>query len=261
MNYVFIFLIALVVLFVFLCIKYNNPFRLWFIFGKKGAGKTCLMVNMMIKYLRKGWNVYTDIQDILIPGVRVINPRDLESFRPAYHSLLCLDEAGLLYDNRKFKSFADGLNEFYKFQRKYKVFVVMNSQSFDIDLKIRSLVDKMILQQNIGNIISVSRPIRRSVTLTEPDSGHESRIADKLSFTNIFTWKFYYMPNYFKYFDSFSAPERPEITYREIVDGVHSFKLDGVKYLSRIRLSPERSGGLPTRRAFSLHSKRSKKTC
>lgn len=65
--------------------------------------------------------------------------------------------------------------------------------------------------------ISVSRPINRSITLTEPTAQAESRIADKLSFAKIWNWRFYWMPKYFKYFESFSAPERPLIQYKEVI--------------------------------------------
>lgn len=192
---------------------YSNPYTLTHIFGKKGSGKSCLMVNEMIKHLKRGWIVYTDMTDIKIPGVRIISAKDLKYFRPEYHTLLCLDEVGIEFDNRKFKSFDDGYRDFFKFQRKYKVKVIMNSQAFDIDLKIRDLVDDMILQTNLWNCISISRPIRRSITLTEPSAEAESRIADRLSFAPIWEWRFYWMPRYFKYFDSFSAPEREEMSF------------------------------------------------
>jgi len=200
--------------FCFYARKYNNPYKLIFIFGKKGAGKSCYMVNEMLKHLRHRWIVYTDMQDILIPGVRIIDSRQLAEFVPEPHSVLFLDEVGITYDSRDFKSFPKGLRDFFKFQRKYKCKIYMNSQAFDVDKKIRDVVDSMILQTSILNCISISRPIRRSITLTEPTGDQESRIADKLVFEKVWHWKFYWMPKYFKYFDSFDAPLRDEIVYR-----------------------------------------------
>lgn len=207
---IFVFLFA----FAFYTKKYNNPYKLIFIFGKKGAGKSCYMVNEMLKHLRHHWIVYTDMQDILIPGVRIIDSRQLAEFVPEPHSVLFLDEVGITYDNRDFKSFPKGLRDFFKFQRKYKCKIYMNSQAFDVDVKIRNVVDSMILQTSILNCISISRPIRRSITLTDPTGDQESRIADKLVFEKVWHWKFYWMPKYFKYFDSFDAPKRDEIVYR-----------------------------------------------
>lgn len=196
--------------------RFANPYKLIFIFGKKGAGKSTLMVRCMLRDLKKGWHVYTDIQDCIVPGVRIITSADLAKFRPDANSALYLDEVGIAFDNRSYKSFDTGLRDFFKLQRKYKCKVVMNSQSFDVDKKIRDVTDSMILQTAIGNVLTLSRPIRRSVTLCEATAQADSRIADNLKFESIFKWRVYFMPKYFKYFESFNAPERPAIPFREI---------------------------------------------
>lgn len=197
--------------------RYNNPYRLIFIFGKKGAGKSLYMVKQMMKYLKKGWTVYTDIDNCILPGVRIMNAMDLSVFAPDENSAIFLDEAGILFDNRNFKNFNSGLRDFFKLQRKYKCRVFLNSQSFDIDKKIRDVTDHMGLIVSVGNVFSIYRPIRRSITLTQPSAEAESRIADKLSFESIFKWQITYLPKYFKYFDSFAAPERPPLPFNEIV--------------------------------------------
>ena len=197
--------------------RYNNPYRLIFIFGKKGAGKSLYMVKQMMKYLKKGWTVYTDIDNCILPGVRIMNAMDLSEFAPVENSAIFLDEAGILFDNRNFKNFNSGLRDFFKLQRKYKCRVFLNSQSFDIDKKIRDVTDHMGLIVSVGNVFSIYRPIRRSITLTQPSAEAESRIADKLSFESLFKWQITYLPKYFKYFDSFAAPERPPLPFNEIV--------------------------------------------
>lgn len=196
--------------------RFANPYKLIFIFGKKGAGKSTLMVRCMLRDLKHGWHVYTDIQDCIVPGVRIINSSDLAKFVPDADSALYLDEVGIAFDNRSYKTFDSGLRDFFKLQRKYKCKVVMNSQSFDVDKKIRDVTDSMILQTAIGNVLTLSRPIRRSVTLCEATAQADSRIADNLKFESIFRWRIYFMPKYFKYFESFNAPERPSIPFREI---------------------------------------------
>lgn len=213
--------ILIVVFVLFLCFvkytrKYYNPYRLIFIFGKKGAGKSCYMVSEMLKHMKKGWIIYTDMQDINIPGVRIIDGLDLQTFKPEGDSCLFLDEVGVSFDNRSYKTFPTGLRDFFKFQRKYHVKVYMNSQAFDVDKKIRDVTDSMILQTSLLDCISISRPIKRSITLTEPSAEAEARIADRLEFEKIWHWKFYWMPKYFKYFDSFAAPERDLIPYEEV---------------------------------------------
>lgn len=196
--------------------KYYNPYRCTFVFGKKGAGKSCFMVRQMHRYLKHGWNVYTDMSDIKIPGVRIISIKDLETFRPEPHSLVCLDEVGISMDNRSFKSFPPGLRDFFKYVRKMEVAVIMNSQAFDVDKKVRDTTDSMLLLQSVGSLFCFARPILRTVTLTQPSADAESRIADLLRFAFFFDWKVYYMPSYFRYFDSKSMPPRELISYQEV---------------------------------------------
>lgn len=207
------FIFILVVVFIFLSYKYRNPYKLTFVFGKKGAGKSCFMVRQMHRYLRKGWNVYTDMSDIKIPGVRIISVGSLSEFKPEPHSLVCLDEVGISMDNRSYKSFPSGLRDFFKYVRKMQVVVVMNSQAFDVDKKVRDTTDHMLLLQSIGSLFCVARPIYRSITLTAPSAESESRIADMLRFAWIFSWRLYYMPAYFRYFDSKSMPSRQDVPY------------------------------------------------
>ena len=199
--------------FVYLSRKYNNPHKLIFIFGKKGSGKSTYMVSLMLKHLKRGWTVYTNMYDVCIPGVRLMDTASLKTCVPDPHSVLFIDEGGLIWDNRGYKSFDKGYTEFFKLQRKYKCKVYINSQDFDIDKKIRQLTDSMVLMSSIGGFIGVVRPILRKVALVEASAEGESRIADNLQFGSLFTFRFLFLPRYFKYFDSFKAPERPPVQF------------------------------------------------
>lgn len=209
----FIVFFGLIGLLAYFSRKYNNPYKTTFIFGKKGAGKSLLLVHYMLKYKKAGWTIYTDMRDIRIPGVRIIDNRDLSKFRPCEGSAIFLDEVGISMDNREHKTFPPGLRDFFKYSRKMKCVVFMNSQAFDVDKKVRDTTDRMILQVSIANCIALSRPIRRSITLTEPMGEAESRIADRLSFCGLLSWKFLWMPKYFKYFNSQEMPARELLPY------------------------------------------------
>lgn len=213
MALIFLFFVVLFGGFYAFAYRHRNPYKLVFIFGKKGSGKSCLLVSKMLQYRRRGWNIYTDMSDINIPGVRIISVSDLSKFRPEPHSALFLDEVGISMDNRQFSSFPPGLRDFFKYLRKMECVCYMNSQAFDVDKKVRDTTDGMILQVAIANLISLSRPIRRSVSLTEPSAEGDSRIADRLSFAPIWDWKFYWMPRYYKYFDSKAMPSREFLPY------------------------------------------------
>lgn len=196
--------------------KYVNPHKLIFIFGKKGSGKSTYMVSLMLQHLKRGWNVYTNMDDVNIPGVRVFPIDQLKTCVPDPHSVLFVDEGGLIWDNRGFKSFDKGYTEFFKLQRKYKCKVYINSQDFDIDKKIRQLTDSMVLMNSIAGCIGVVRPILRKVALVEASANGESRVADNLKFGSLFQYRFLWLPKYFKYFDSYKAPERPSVDFSTV---------------------------------------------
>lgn len=216
----------ILIVFTYLSRKYNNPFKLYFVFGKKGSGKSTLLVKKMLKYQKKGWLIYTDMLEVNIPGVRLIDSKNLEYFRPPSNSALFLGEVGVTYDNRQFATFATGVRDLFKFERKYRFVCWMDSQSYDVDKKLRDLVDGMYLQSNIGNLIGISRPIMKTVTLTDPVGDCEARIAEKLRFQMPWYWEFTWLPRYHKYFDSFSAPDRKEIPFVAVPDKAVKKKID-----------------------------------
>lgn len=208
--------ILLCMAFCYLSAKYANPFKLYFIMGKKGSGKSTLMVKRMLKLQRKGWTIYTDMHEVNIPGVRLIDSKHLEYFRPPSGSVLFLGEVGITYDNRQFASFADGVRDLFKLERHYEFMCYMDSQSYDIDKKLRDLVDTIYLQSNIGNIIGLTRPIYKKVTLSHPVGDSEARVVEDLRFFMPWHWELTIMPRYHKYFDSFAAPPRKEIPFTEV---------------------------------------------
>lgn len=200
--------------------KYKNPYKLYMVFGKKGSGKSAYLVRQAIKYQKKGYIVYTNMSDCCLEGVRIINPDKLGDFVPVRDSCLLLDEVGMLYDNRNFKNFKTSVRDFFKLQRHYKVTCYLASQTFDIDKKLRDLTDEMFLISNIATAFSLVRPIRKTVTLTEATAEGESRIAENLKFRIFTSWRLYWIPSMIKYFESFKAPELPDIGYIEPVNPV-----------------------------------------
>lgn len=231
----FLWIFIPILLFCLYARRFRNPYKNIFIFGKKGAGKSTYMIKMMLKAQKKGWLIYTDMQDCLIPGVRIIkSARELETFTPEKNSLLALEEVGITFDKRDFKTFPPGLRDWFKFERKYKVWVIQNSQSYDIDVKIRDCVDGMLLQSCIAGVIGITRPILKTVTLTQPDGNSEARIAEGLKFAPIWKWKLTWLPRYFKYFNSFDAPPRELISYREVTKEMYQAQQE-LRRLNRSR--------------------------
>ncbi len=196
--------------------SFNNPYKLYMVFGKKGSGKSTYLCKLAKSYLKKKYIVYTNMTDCRIPGVRLIDPDKLGDFVPEPRSCVLLDEVGMLYDNRNFKSFKPSVRDFFKLQRHYHCVVYLASQSFDVDKKLRDLTDRMFLVNALFPWLSLIRPITKKIGLVEASSQGESRIVDNLKFGSIFSWKFIFIPKYIKSFDSFLAPEKPFLEY-EIV--------------------------------------------
>ena len=212
---IFVPIIALALVYDRLTRKWVNPYRLYLVFGKKGSGKSTFLVKLAVKYLKRGWTVYTNMDDMMLPGVRWFDISHLGDYVPEAHSLLLLDEVGMVWDSRDFKKFKPEVRDFFKLQRHYHVIVYMASQTFDVDKKIRDLTDGMYLHVNKLRLFSVGKRIVRRVTLTESTSEAESRIAENLSYAPFYTWTFTFLPKWAKYFDSFVIPEKEKLPYVE----------------------------------------------
>ena len=195
--------------------KYLNPYKLFLVFGKKGSGKSTYLVKLAYQHLKKGWHVYTNMDELFIPGVRHFNIEHLGDFVPEAQSLLLLDEVGMIWDNRDYKVFKPCVRDFFKLQRHYRVKVYMASQSFDVDKKLRDLCDGMFLHTNFARVFTLGKRITRKITITESTSEAESRIAQDLVICPPWNWTLTYIPKWAKYFDSHVIPEKEYIVFRE----------------------------------------------
>lgn len=194
--------------------NYSNPYKLFMCFGKKGSGKSTFLIKQALYYQKKGFAVYTNIQDCTVSGVRLIDVNQLGKFVPEQNSVLLLDEVGMIWDSRDFKAFKPEVRDFFKLQRHYHVICYLCSQTFDIDKKLRDLTDGMFLFVNLCNVFSVGKRISRHIVLTESTSEAESRISENLKFTPFWNWKFTFIPKYAKYFNSFTVPDMPKLRYK-----------------------------------------------
>lgn len=227
----FLFLLFLFgfIIFVLLHRRFINPYKLIMVFGKKGSGKSSFLVKQAIYYLRKGFFVYTNMDDLCLDGVRIIDANELGDFVPVANSVLLLDEVGMLYDNRNFKNFKNSVRDFFKLQRHYKVICFLASQTYDIDKKLRDLCDSMILVNSVFVCFSLIRPIHKAITLTEAVADGESRIAENLKFRFITSWRLMYIPKYSKYFSSFKVPDLPELRFKYPENSIKNRKLKSAR--------------------------------
>lgn len=202
-------------LYEFLTRKYVNPFTFIHVFGKKGCGKTTLACRFCIEHLKKGWTVYTNIDEMHIKGLRHIDSDKFGDFvpDPKDRKILCvLDEVGMIWDARDFKTFKKSTRDLFKLQRHRHIKIISFSQNWDIDKKLRDLTDSMILQTKFLRVFTLSRYISRIDVLTESQGEQESRLASNLKFIPL-KFKLTFIPRYVRYFDSFAVPDVPVIPY------------------------------------------------
>lgn len=187
--------------------KYRNPYKLKMYFGKKGCGKTTHICKMSMKYMKKGIPVYTTEY---IPGTYHIDYMDIGKVQFPRNCVIFVDEVGMIWDNREFKSFSKDVRNYFKLQRHYGHTVYLYSQCFDIDKKLRDLCDELYIMKSYFNCISVCKRIKKDLTIVEARGEAESRITDDLKVVPFIipgSRKFTYLPKYHKYFDSFAAPD------------------------------------------------------
>lgn len=211
-----IFLVVLVFSFVLFLniatLKYKNPYRLTMIFGKKGSGKSTTLTRLSLEAQKAGKEVFANIP---LPGAHLIKESDIGFFDIPPESVLIVDEAGMIWDNRHFKNFKPEVRDWFKLQRHHRVRVFLASQTFDIDKKIRDLCDDMYLVECRFRIFAYGRRILRKITLTKPIGDAEAKITEELSFDSIlFCWAgsrlCTLIPRYAGVFDSFQVQRLPQ---------------------------------------------------
>lgn len=198
---------------------FRNPYKLIMVFGKKGSGKTTYLTKLTHRYLKRGRPVYCTEK---IPGAIQFDVELIGDVTFPEDAVILIDEVGLVWDNRNFKTFRPEVNRYFKYQRHEKHTVYLFSQTFDVDVKIRNLTDAMYLMTCKLNFISVARKIRRSIVLVQPHGDSESRIADCLEFEPILlslfgakTFEITFIPRWSDFFNSHDKIGLPMIEHNE----------------------------------------------
>lgn len=199
--YLLLFFVVFYIVFHLLTKNYLNPYKLIFIFGKKGSGKTTTLTKIALTNIRKGYKVYSTID---IPGTYLFDIKELgiKTFEP-YSVVLC-DEIGMVWDARDFSKFPKYVRDFFKYQRQYKLKVYLFSQTFDVDKKIRDLTDEMYLLKNVARVFSVQRRIIKNICIKDCADG-TSTLSEDYKFDSILFGgiKVCFIPRYVAFFKSY----------------------------------------------------------
>lgn len=236
----FCFIFFLVVIFLFKIFdfftgEFVNPYPLIFVFAKKGQGKSTFLAKQAVLHLRKGWMVYSTEK---IPGCKLIPVKDLCNVELQPGSLLLIDEVGLIWHARDFKSMPKSTIEWFKLQRHRRIKVIMCSQTWDVDKAIRQLSDELWILRKTLRVWSYGKRILRQMDILEAQGESESRIVENLRYDSLlFFWcgsrSLTFIPAWTRYFDSFAAPPLPEKSLEEIPALEH--ELSGVPVGEKLR--------------------------
>jgi len=184
---------------------------LTFVFGSPGAGKTCYLAKLAKKNKRKR-PVYcnVDIHDTTLFT-------ELGTLTPPEGSLILLDECGIEYNNRAYKTMSKDIIRYLKLHRHYKTDIVVVSQSWDdIDITFRRLAERYYLLRKLPFVSLAIRCVRRIKLKT--DDGLPADVIEPVNpLVGFLGMLFGGLPPFFLFnraklfwrFDSYSRPYLP----------------------------------------------------
>lgn len=201
-------------------------------FGVPGSGKTTLAAYLtkqsrkesrVISWCKKHPNAFSEkilasrffkrqvpvYSNVPITGAYQLDPQSDIGKVMVCDGKVIIDEAGIEYNNRNFKTFGQDAIYWYKYHRHYECSVDVFSQSFDdMDITLRRLAQNYyVVKKSLIPYCVVFRRIRRKVGID--DNTHQ--IIDKYYFLPLgLGSKWIFSPPLWKLFNSYSRKELPE---------------------------------------------------
>lgn len=217
MSYVIIVFFTVAELFVFygsVTRRFNNPYTLDVYFGKKGCGKSTTLNKLAFKYYKKGWTCFCDRGDSFQSFVRTIDASKMYQYKYPPNSVIFVGEANLYWDNRDFKDFPKEMQRFFRMQRHKRVKVILFSQTYDTDKKIRDLADRLYIVRKRFKMWSCCAPyVKVPKIIPASETRDTARMADDFLKISIFTLQHVitFIPAWIGNFDSFGDAYGPEV--------------------------------------------------
>lgn len=205
-------LITFAVLFIYFYIvsrPFKSDYLLKIIFGKKGSGKSTLLTKYSVQFNKLGWHVFSDSP---IFGTYKLNPDWIGVYDFPENSVLLIDEGAIVFHQRNWKQFKTTMKDFFVMQRHKRVYVIIASQSFNLDKVIRDLSDCLYLCVNYMGIFTMAKRIHRGVKLANQESDSEGFIGDSYTWDLPWYWDFVYIPRWIKFFNSFRDDPLPPVS-------------------------------------------------
>lgn len=172
-------------------------------FGVPGSGKTTHAAMIAYQSLKRGIAVFSNVD---IKGCYKITKDDIGHYQIS-DCILIIDEAGIDFNSRKYKSLGQEVIEWFKLYRHYNVLdIYVYSQSWeDYDITLRRLTDRLyIVRRTLIPSLFSYKPIRVRIDIDK----ESKQIIDAYSFKP-FSLRLFSGRKYWFMFDSWSAPELP----------------------------------------------------
>lgn len=197
-----IFLVIYFIYLYFITRPFKNPYKLVFIFGKKGSGKSTMATKLATKFNKNGWIVFSDSP---IFNTYKLDPNWIGKYDFPPNSVLIIDEGAIVFHQRNWKQFKNEMKDFFVMQRHKRVYVVVMSQSFNIDKVIRDLTDEIYLMVNYLGVFSIAKRINKGVKLANENNDADSFIGEQYSWDLPWNWLGVYIPRWKKFFNSYRS--------------------------------------------------------
>lgn len=217
---IIVFLVLLFLWVQYMSRKYANNNKLIMIFGKKGSGKSTLLTKMAIKYQKAGRLVFSNFD--MYGCYKIDVKKDFGYKAPPPNSVIMIDEVGLIWDSRNYKSFdLENVGRFLRLQRHYKCTVILASQDFSVDKRIRDLCDEMYLCVCLFGFISIAKKIRKTPKLHKASQSEDGSTKSEGFITEDYRyympseWIYTYIPRWIKFFTSFQPDPLKPISRRK----------------------------------------------
>lgn len=180
------------------------PKQLNIYFGVPGSGKTTYAAYLAKRDLKRGLNVWSNVP---ITGTMKLDPLTDIGINHIQDGRVIIDEAGIEYNNRNFKTFPETAKYFYKYHRHYNTAVDIFSQGYDdMDITLRRLARNMyVVKQSIIPFFTVVRRISRKVGINEQTKD----ICDEYYFVP-FSRKYIFNPLLWNSFNTLSRKQLPQ---------------------------------------------------
>lgn len=195
-------------------------------FGLPGSGKTTVLTSIALKESnrrRKRYaNIFTNV-GLAIPGVTYID-NDCIGKYDLSNSLILVDESTLFANCRDYKTFDKNKLAFFVMHRHYNCDIFMFSQEWaSMDKRIRAITDRVYYVYKgfwTRSWLTSYYRIPYGIIIPDPKKNGGDKLGEIIQgyckpnlFVRIFSHKIY-RPRYYKYFDSWEAPDLPKLPQR-----------------------------------------------